>query len=171
MKMTPFELILTVFLPLTPVILYFIVCVFAHLAHPTLSGQLADFSPTCVPSPAGVLLIWHFSSPRLAKVTQPRDPPALHTPAQRFCYSGRDVPQGAGPQFIIGFLFSPLGYASNDMPVKAKRSTYNYSLPITVKKPGTLCLQKGWLALLCSPHPHRVVCVLAEPKLELYFWL
>ncbi|NXE74345.1 TF3C5 factor, partial [Cochlearius cochlearius] len=27
------------------------------------------------------------------------------------------------------------GYAPNDMPVKAKRSTYNYSLPITVKKP------------------------------------
>ncbi|XP_045702330.1 general transcription factor 3C polypeptide 5 isoform X1 [Phyllostomus hastatus] len=26
------------------------------------------------------------------------------------------------------------GYAHNDMPVKAKRSTYNYSLPITVKK-------------------------------------
>ncbi|XP_008935657.1 PREDICTED: general transcription factor 3C polypeptide 5, partial [Merops nubicus] len=25
-------------------------------------------------------------------------------------------------------------YAPNDMPVKAKRSTYNYSLPITVKK-------------------------------------
>ncbi|XP_025067089.1 general transcription factor 3C polypeptide 5 [Alligator sinensis] len=27
------------------------------------------------------------------------------------------------------------GYAPNDMPVKAKRSTYNYSLPITIKKP------------------------------------
>ncbi|KAG8447581.1 hypothetical protein GDO86_014910 [Hymenochirus boettgeri] len=27
------------------------------------------------------------------------------------------------------------GYAPNDMPVKAKRSTYNYSLPITLKKP------------------------------------
>ncbi|EPQ17577.1 General transcription factor 3C polypeptide 5 [Myotis brandtii] len=26
------------------------------------------------------------------------------------------------------------GYTSNEMPVKAKRSTYNYSLPITVKK-------------------------------------
>lgn len=26
------------------------------------------------------------------------------------------------------------GYAPSDMPVKAKRSTYNYSLPITVKK-------------------------------------
>lgn len=109
-----------------------------------------------VQSPGGVLLIWHFSSPHLAKVTLPRDPPALHTPAQRFCYSARDVLQGAGPWFVIGFLFSPLGYASNDMPVKAKRSTYNYSLPITVKKPGTLCPQKGWLALLflCSPHPH-----------------
>uniref|UniRef100_A0A4X2L1D6 Carboxylic ester hydrolase n=1 Tax=Vombatus ursinus TaxID=29139 RepID=A0A4X2L1D6_VOMUR len=30
------------------------------------------------------------------------------------------------------------GYAPNDMPVKAKRSTYNYSLPITVKKTRTL---------------------------------
>lgn len=29
---------------------------------------------------------------------------------------------------------SSAGYAPNDMPVKAKRSTYNYSLPITVKK-------------------------------------
>lgn len=29
---------------------------------------------------------------------------------------------------------SPAGYAPSDMPVKAKRSTYNYSLPITVKK-------------------------------------
>ncbi|MEE6505375.1 hypothetical protein FKM82_005508 [Ascaphus truei] len=28
------------------------------------------------------------------------------------------------------------GYTPNDMPVKAKRSTYNYSLPITIKKPG-----------------------------------
>ncbi|XP_075434901.1 general transcription factor 3C polypeptide 5 isoform X3 [Ascaphus truei] len=27
------------------------------------------------------------------------------------------------------------GYTPNDMPVKAKRSTYNYSLPITIKKP------------------------------------
>ncbi|CAM2103561.1 general transcription factor 3C polypeptide 5 [Lepidochelys kempii] len=27
------------------------------------------------------------------------------------------------------------GYAPSDMPVKAKRSTYNYSLPITIKKP------------------------------------
>uniref|UniRef100_A0A8C0GIB1 General transcription factor 3C polypeptide 5 n=1 Tax=Chelonoidis abingdonii TaxID=106734 RepID=A0A8C0GIB1_CHEAB len=27
------------------------------------------------------------------------------------------------------------GYAPGDMPVKAKRSTYNYSLPITIKKP------------------------------------
>ncbi|KAG8142021.1 hypothetical protein E2320_006655 [Naja naja] len=30
----------------------------------------------------------------------------------------------------------PEGYNPNDMPVKAKRSTYNYSLPITLKKPG-----------------------------------
>lgn len=26
------------------------------------------------------------------------------------------------------------GYAPSDLPVKAKRSTYNYSLPITIKK-------------------------------------
>ncbi|XP_009320445.1 PREDICTED: LOW QUALITY PROTEIN: general transcription factor 3C polypeptide 5-like [Pygoscelis adeliae] len=41
-------------------------------------------------------------------------------------------------------------YAPNDMPVKAKRSTYNYSLPITVKKPGTRCQQKGFLWLNSS---------------------
>ncbi|XP_063172546.1 general transcription factor 3C polypeptide 5 [Candoia aspera] len=29
------------------------------------------------------------------------------------------------------------GCTPNDMPVKAKRSTYNYSLPITLKKPGS----------------------------------
>ncbi|XP_053138546.1 general transcription factor 3C polypeptide 5 isoform X2 [Hemicordylus capensis] len=29
------------------------------------------------------------------------------------------------------------GYTPNDMPVKAKRSTYNYSLPITMKKPAS----------------------------------
>lgn len=34
---------------------------------------------------------------------------------------------------------SSAGYAPSDMPVKAKRSTYNYSLPITVKKTRT-CL-------------------------------
>lgn len=58
---------------------------------------------------------------------------------------------------MTGFWFSPLGYAATDMPVKAKRSTYNYSLPITVKKQGMLG-QKGCLALLllCLPHPsHR----------------
>ncbi|KAK7813565.1 hypothetical protein U0070_000615 [Myodes glareolus] len=31
------------------------------------------------------------------------------------------------------------GYGSRDMPVKAKRSTYNYSLPITVKKTSLPC--------------------------------
>ena len=33
------------------------------------------------------------------------------------------------------------------MPVKAKCSMYNYSLPITVKKPDMLCQQKGLLWL------------------------
>lgn len=55
--------------------------------------------------------------------------------------------QRAYPLFIIGFLFSPLGYAPTDMPVKAKRNSCNYSLPITVKKPDMLCLQKGFLWL------------------------
>lgn len=42
------------------------------------------------------------------------------------------------------------GYAPSDMPVKAKRSTYNYSLPITVKKMREcLCspVALGWFAL------------------------
>lgn len=46
------------------------------------------------------------------------------------------------------------------MPVKAKRSTYNYSLPITVKKPGMLCQQTGCLALLflwVTPSQSQVV--------------
>lgn len=29
---------------------------------------------------------------------------------------------------------SSAGYAHSDMPVKAKRSTYNYSFPVTIKK-------------------------------------
>ncbi|XP_026716587.1 general transcription factor 3C polypeptide 5-like isoform X2 [Athene cunicularia] len=42
--------------------------------------------------------------------------------------------KGPNPQrSSLCFLVNP-GYAPNDMPVKAKRSTYNYSLPITVKK-------------------------------------
>lgn len=41
------------------------------------------------------------------------------------------------------------GYAPSDMPVKAKRSTYNYSLPITVKK-----MRK----CLCAPCGPRLIC-------------
>lgn len=73
---------------------------------------------------------------------------SFHTLVQHFYYGASGTLQNACLQFILGFLFSPLGYAPNDMPVKAKRSTYNYSLPITVKKPGKLCQQIGCLALL-----------------------
>lgn len=44
---------------------------------------------------------------------------------------------------------SSAGYAPSDMPVKAKRSTYNYSLPITVKK-----MRK----CLCAPCGPRLIC-------------
>lgn len=47
----------------------------------------------------------------------------------------------------------PAGYAPSDMPVKAKRSTYNYSLPITVKKTRTCLgpLQAGAAGLAPTP--------------------
>lgn len=35
-------------------------------------------------------------------------------------------------------FFQPLGYSFSDMPVKAKRSALNYSLPITFNKAGAL---------------------------------
>lgn len=57
-----------------------------------------------------------------------------------------------------------VGYGSRDMPVKAKRSTYNYSLPITVKKTCKWLNRlhqdtrevgiwtPGWEGLLAVPH-------------------
>lgn len=40
---------------------------------------------------------------------------------------------------ICYLLFSPfIGYSLSDLPVKAKRSALNYSLPITVNKTGEL---------------------------------
>ncbi|NXF09697.1 TF3C5 factor, partial [Smithornis capensis] len=73
----------------------------------------------------------------------------------RFGYDPRKHPEAKIYQ-VLDFRIRcgmKYGYAPNDMPVKAKRSTYNYSLPITVKKQGMLGQQKGCLALLglCSP--------------------
>ncbi|XP_035753520.1 general transcription factor 3C polypeptide 5, partial [Egretta garzetta] len=67
----------------------------------------------------------------------------------RFGYDPRKHPEAKIYQ-VLDFRIRcgmKYGYAPNDMPVKAKRSTYNYSLPITVKKPGMLCQQKGFLGL------------------------
>ncbi|NXV36474.1 TF3C5 factor, partial [Rissa tridactyla] len=55
----------------------------------------------------------------------------------RFGYDPRKHPEAKIYQ-VLDFRIRcgmKYGYAPNDMPVKAKRSTYNYSLPITVKKP------------------------------------
>ncbi|NWI70125.1 TF3C5 factor, partial [Todus mexicanus] len=57
----------------------------------------------------------------------------------RFGYDPRKHPEAKIYQ-VLDFRIRcgmKYGYAPNDMPVKAKRSTYNYSLPITVKKQGT----------------------------------
>lgn len=54
----------------------------------------------------------------------------------RFGYDPRKYPEAKIYQ-VLDFRIRcgvKHGYAHNDMPVKAKRSTYNYSLPITVKK-------------------------------------
>ncbi|XP_007670967.2 general transcription factor 3C polypeptide 5 [Ornithorhynchus anatinus] len=54
----------------------------------------------------------------------------------RFGYDPRKNPEAKIYQ-VLDFRIRcgmKYGYAPNDMPVKAKRSTYNYSLPITVKK-------------------------------------
>ncbi|XP_061460222.1 general transcription factor 3C polypeptide 5 [Rhineura floridana] len=54
----------------------------------------------------------------------------------RFGYDPRKHPEAKFYQ-VLDFRIRcgmKYGYAPNDMPVKAKRSTYNYSLPITVKK-------------------------------------
>ncbi|XP_071430241.1 general transcription factor 3C polypeptide 5 isoform X3 [Pithys albifrons albifrons] len=54
----------------------------------------------------------------------------------RFGYDPRKHPEAKIYQ-VLDFRIRcgmKYGYAPNDMPVKAKRSTYNYSLPITLKK-------------------------------------
>ncbi|XP_013915095.1 PREDICTED: general transcription factor 3C polypeptide 5, partial [Thamnophis sirtalis] len=56
----------------------------------------------------------------------------------RFGYDPRKNPEAKIYQ-VLDFRIRcgmKYGYTPNDMPVKAKRSTYNYSLPITLKKPG-----------------------------------
>lgn len=55
----------------------------------------------------------------------------------RFGYDPRKNPEAKIYQ-VLDFRIRcgmKYGYAPNEMPVKAKRSTYNYSLPITLKKP------------------------------------
>lgn len=65
----------------------------------------------------------------------PRAPWSTCSARPALC-AGRGVPPPApAPDAPL----SSAGYAPSDMPVKAKRSTYNYSLPITVKKTRT-CL-------------------------------
>ncbi|KAM6431192.1 general transcription factor 3C polypeptide 5 isoform 2-T2 [Liasis olivaceus] len=57
----------------------------------------------------------------------------------RFGYDPRKHPEAKIYQ-VLDFRIRcgmKYGYTPNDMPVKAKRSTYNYSLPITLKKPGS----------------------------------
>ncbi|XP_042336368.1 general transcription factor 3C polypeptide 5 [Sceloporus undulatus] len=57
----------------------------------------------------------------------------------RFGYDPRKHPEAKIYQ-VLDFRIRcgmKYGYAPNDMPVKAKRSTYNYSLPITLKKPAS----------------------------------
>ncbi|XP_058015328.1 general transcription factor 3C polypeptide 5 [Ahaetulla prasina] len=56
----------------------------------------------------------------------------------RFGYDPRRHPEAKIYQ-VLDFRIRcgmKYGYTPNEMPVKAKRSTYNYSLPITLKKPG-----------------------------------
>ncbi|XP_067328086.1 general transcription factor 3C polypeptide 5 isoform X2 [Anolis sagrei] len=56
----------------------------------------------------------------------------------RFGYDPRKHPEAKVYQ-VLDFRIRcgmKYGYAPNELPVKAKRSTYNYSLPITLKKPG-----------------------------------
>ncbi|KAM9324309.1 general transcription factor 3C polypeptide 5 [Gastrophryne carolinensis] len=55
----------------------------------------------------------------------------------RFGYDPRKNPEAKIYQVLDFRIRCGLkyGYTPNEMPVKAKRSTYNYSLPITVKKP------------------------------------
>lgn len=71
--------------------------------------------------------------PRLlsaARGLRPSQEPALGALVQLWCgprWQGLCAPSLTRPP-------SPAGYAPSDMPVKAKRSTYSYSLPITVRK-------------------------------------
>ncbi|KAJ8390013.1 hypothetical protein AAFF_G00111740 [Aldrovandia affinis] len=56
----------------------------------------------------------------------------------KFGYDPRKTPEAKAYQ-VLDFRFRcgmKHGYTPNDMPVKAKRSTYNYSLPISVNKAG-----------------------------------
>ncbi|XP_041098714.1 general transcription factor 3C polypeptide 5 isoform X2 [Polyodon spathula] len=54
----------------------------------------------------------------------------------RFGYDPRKDPEAKAYQVLDFRIRCGMkhGYTPNDMPVKAKRSTYNYSLPITIKK-------------------------------------
>ncbi|KAK1155886.1 general transcription factor 3C polypeptide 5-like isoform X1 [Acipenser oxyrinchus oxyrinchus] len=54
----------------------------------------------------------------------------------RFGYDPRKDPKAKAYQVLDFRIRCGMkhGYTPNDMPVKAKRSTYNYSLPITIKK-------------------------------------
>lgn len=65
--------------------------------------------------------------------------------------SQRCLPEGAVCPAAPDVRSSSAGYIPSDMPVKAKRSTYNYSLPITIKKmrecPGLTWDQGRW-----APH-------------------
>ncbi|XP_067328088.1 general transcription factor 3C polypeptide 5 isoform X4 [Anolis sagrei] len=57
----------------------------------------------------------------------------------RFGYDPRKHPEAKVYQ-VLDFRIRcgmKYGYAPNELPVKAKRSTYNYSLPITLKKPAS----------------------------------
>lgn len=53
-------------------------------------------------------------------------------------------------KLFVGSSFWPLlGYSSSDMPVKAKRSALNYSLPITFNKAGELVYLDVCIYLTC----------------------
>ncbi|MGH0155959.1 UNVERIFIED_CONTAM: hypothetical protein FKN15_030322 [Acipenser sinensis] len=56
----------------------------------------------------------------------------------RFGYDPRKDPKAKAYQVLDFRIRCGMkhGYTPNDMPVKAKRSTYNYSLPVTIKKAG-----------------------------------
>lgn len=74
------------------------------------------------------------ATPAVSREPAPVLPGAPAARGQR-CVPGGVCPPAPAPDAPL----SSAGYAPSDMPVKAKRSTYNYSLPITVKKTRT-CL-------------------------------